>query len=250
MKRLNLFILMITLELSICVPILQAETFGGIEFPNGAVSFADEVIDYNNMYSGGPAPTLYLDPQTALGPPDYKPGTGKSVSLGRGGKIELKFVNNYLVNSGDDSYDLHVFEVGTLAEDTFVAIRPTPDTTNLLNPNDDLNGDGFYEIGKIYGATSSIDIDFYFPGFSAEELVFDAVQLIDDPNEGDISGPYVGADIDAVGAIGTVRLCDYYLIGDLDFDCDVDLEDFALMAVNWLVDCELYPDHPSCIPLQ
>ena len=53
MKRLNLFILMITLELSICVPILQAETFGGIEFPNGAVSFADEVIDYNNIYSGG-----------------------------------------------------------------------------------------------------------------------------------------------------------------------------------------------------
>ena len=80
-----------------------------------------------------------------------------------------------------------------------MAIRPEPATLLLLNPAIDINGDGFFEIGKVFGATSSIDIDTVFPGFAAGLLRFDAVQLIDDPSEGET----VGADIDSVGAIAS-----------------------------------------------
>ncbi|MHC4619250.1 MAG: hypothetical protein ACYTEQ_16015 [Planctomycetota bacterium] len=184
----------------------NAVIYGGIEFPDGEQSFADEVLRYEPLYGGGPGPTdpCFTDPNEALGPPDFPGGGGGvpgAVSLGRGGLIELLFVDNRLTNSGDDQNDLHIFEVGPDVEDTFVAIRPTPDTNDLLGPAFDADGDGFYEVGKVFGATSSIDIDAFFPGFGPGELLFDAVQLIDDPNEGGNTGSTVGADIDAVGAI-------------------------------------------------
>ena len=224
----------------------HAETFGGIEFPEGAVSFADEVLRYEPLYGGGPAPTANTNPQLALGVPEGL-GVNKCTSLGRGGLIELKFTNNILVNSGDSGHDLHIFEIGSDVEDTYVAIRPIAETALLLGETYDTDGDGFYEIGKVYGATSSIDIDVIFPGFSRGDLVFDAVQLVDDYYEGGSTGSTVGADIDAVGAIGTVNLCDYYLVGDLNFDCVVDLLDFSLMAANWLVDCNTSPNNAACI---
>jgi len=183
-------------------------TYDGITFPDGDVSFADSVITYNNAYSGGAVPTdpNFLDPSAALGAPDYPdasaPGTG-SVSLGSGGLIQLLFTDNSLTNSGDANEDLHVFEVGPDVEDTFVAIRPTADTLTLFGgaySGLEIN-DGFYSIGKVFGATSSLDIDAIFGGFGAGQLIFDAVQLIDDPNEGQRTGATVGADIDAVGAI-------------------------------------------------
>jgi hypothetical protein len=180
----------------------SAEMFGGIDFPGGVSSFADFVIQYDPAYSGGPAPTdpLYLNPNESVGPPDYVNPNG-SVSLGRGGLIELGFGDNTLTNSGDPAPDLHIFEVGPDIEDTFVAIRPTPATAALLGPTFDTNMDGFYEIGKVLGSTSSIDIDAFFPPFPMGTLAFDAVQLIDDPDEGGSTGATVGADIDSVGAI-------------------------------------------------
>jgi hypothetical protein len=189
------------------LPKALAEVIGGIEFPEGESSFADQVLRYDPLFNGGPAPTdtLYIDPLDALGIPDYPGGTGVpgSVSLGRGGLIELLFIDNVLTNSGDQTLDLHIFEVGPDVEDTFVAIRPTAETLSLLDPDDDANDDGYYEVGKIFGSTSSIDIDQVFPGFQPGELRFDAVQLIDDPNEGGSTGATVGADIDAVGAISS-----------------------------------------------
>ncbi len=191
--------------LFLCVGDIHAENYGGIEFPAGASSFADQVIRYDPLYQGGPGPTepTSIDPLSALGIPDHPGGvlTPGSVALGRGGLIELEFIDNRLTNSGDSLDDLHIFEVGPDVEDTFVAIRPTAETAILLGSGYDANGDGFYEIGKVFGATSSIDIDAFFPTFTAGELRFDAVQLIDDPDEGGITGSTVGADIDAVGAI-------------------------------------------------
>ena len=184
-----------------------ATIYGGIDFPDGASSFADSVIQYNPSYSSGNTPTNsnFTNPDKAIGIPDYtggSSGTG-SVSLGSGGLLELRFINNVLTNSGSADKDLHIFEVGPDVEDTFVAIRPTINTLAILLSNgySDDNSDGFFDIGKVFGATSSIDIDSIFTGFSAGALEFDAVQLIDDPNEGGSSGPTVGADIDAVGAI-------------------------------------------------
>ena len=74
---------------------------------------------------------------------------------------------------------------GTVKEDTSVEIRPTAQTLPLLDPAKDADKDGFFEVGKVLGGTSLIDIDAFFPGFKPDQLTFDAVQLTDDPNEGD-----------------------------------------------------------------
>ncbi len=201
---------LIVMILGIIPTSARGEVFGGIDFPNGASSFADSVIQWNPLFSGGPAPTAanYTNPDSSLGVPDYPPGgtinsTG-AVSLGHGGLLELAFTDNLLTNSGNSDFDIHIFEVGILVEDTFVAVRPTAVTLALLDPAMDSNGDGFFELGKVFGSTASIDIDSFFSGFVAGQLAFDAVQLIDDVNEDAASGSTVGADIDAVGAIFSV----------------------------------------------
>jgi hypothetical protein len=188
----------------------QAEFFGGIDFPQGVRSFADAVLRFDQLHSGGPAPDQSIPnishPVGALGPPDYvdaRPNDGYA-TLGRGGLIELRFVDNRLTNSGNSLKDLHVFEIGPDVEDTFVAVRATAATRLLLDPALDPDGDGFFDIGKVAGSTDSIDIDLLFPGFAPGILAFDAVRLIDDPAADDQDGPYVGADIDAVGALSSV----------------------------------------------
>jgi hypothetical protein len=42
-------------------------------------------------------------------------------------------------------------------------------------------------------------------------------------------------------------LCDNPPLGDLNLDCRVDFFDFALMASNWLVDCNTNPSSPDCL---
>ncbi len=188
--------------------VAMATLFGGIDFPQGTSSFADQVIRYDPTYSGGTVPTSpdYNDPLQSLGPPDESGGIG-AVALGDGGLLELLFVDNLLTNSGSNAFDLHVFEIGTAIESTLVSVRPTAATAALLGPVFDLNGDGFYEVGGISGGVASIDIDAFFTGFAAGALRFDAVQLVDDPNQGPSgSGDTVGADIDAVGAISSVKV--------------------------------------------
>lgn len=161
--------------------------------------YADAVIRYLPLFSGGPGPTLasVLDPSAALGAPASAP----FVTLGRGGLLELAFLDNVLTNSNSAAPDLWIYEIGSDVEDTFVAIRPTAATALLLGAGFDANGDGFFEIGKVFGSTSTINIDQFFAGFLAGQLEFDAVQLIDDPAEGDATGATVGADINAVEAL-------------------------------------------------
>jgi len=43
-----------------------------------------------------------------------------------------------------------------------------------------------------------------------------------------------------------VQMCDA-LTGDLNKDCIVNFNDFAIMASNWLIDCEIDPNNPACI---
>jgi hypothetical protein len=42
-------------------------------------------------------------------------------------------------------------------------------------------------------------------------------------------------------------VCQYVLFGDVNSDCKVDFYDFALMAANWLIDCNINPADPACI---
>jgi hypothetical protein len=167
---------------------------GGAEFPYGAVSFADAVVSYYPaIINGGPTES-HRGAFNALGVPDY---TGVQscfsqadctfVSLGSGGSIVLRFDDNRLTGSGDNKFDLWVFEVGDDIEDTFV----------------DISSDGltWHSVGKVFGSTAGIDIDAF--GFGIGDH-FSFVRLTDDPNEGDQGGYTVGADIDAVGAISTI----------------------------------------------
>ena len=173
----------------LCLSHLRAEEIGGINFPQGVASFADEVVSYEPDYSGGAVPTdpLFIDPADAKGPPDYSSSTGTgSVSLGSGGRIILRFINNQLTGDNSTDPDLHIFEIGPDVEDTFVEISP--------------DGETWFSVGKVFGSTSSIDIDAF--GFTSEDS-FSYVRLTDDPEEGNTSGDTVGADIDAVGAIST-----------------------------------------------
>ena len=42
--------------------------------------------------------------------------------------------------------------------------------------------------------------------------------------------------------------CNYVLAGDLDGNCRLDLADLAVVAANWLIDCNANPADPACIP--
>ncbi|RKX40600.1 MAG: PEP-CTERM sorting domain-containing protein [Verrucomicrobia bacterium] len=186
-----IFTLTVSLFLIFCTSSI-GDIFGGIEFPKGALSFADEVVSYDPTFSGYSAPTgpNFIDPSAALGVPNYSGGgngTG-AVALGAGGRIVLKFADNKLTGSDSSAPDLHIFEIGADVEDTFVEISA--------------DGIIWHSVGKVFGATSSIDIDAFGFGTSSE---FSYVRLMDDPNQGGVTTGYAtGADIDAVGAISTI----------------------------------------------
>jgi len=186
-------LVMVTVASVFMASAASAEVYKGVNFPQGAISFADEVVSYAPGMVGSNPTEPHRGAANALGIPNYVGSNScpnqagcTFVSLGDGGTIVLKFVDNFLTGSDNDDPDLHIFEVGPDVEDTFVAISK--------------NGVDFFEIGKVFGAISSIDIDGF--GFtSADEFQF--VRLIEDTNEGGQSGATVGADIDAVGAIST-----------------------------------------------
>lgn len=42
--------------------------------------------------------------------------------------------------------------------------------------------------------------------------------------------------------------CPYNIVGDLNDDCVVNIDDIALLLENWLVDCNADPTDPACVP--
>lgn len=175
---------------------VHAELIGGVEFPQGAVSFADAVVSYAPGMVGGSPTEPYRGAFNALGVPDYAGADGCAsqvactfVSLGDGGSVTLRFVNNRLTGSGTNALDLWIFEIGPDVEDTFVEISK--------------DGVSYAAVGKVAGATAGIDIDAFGFGVTDE---FAFIRLTDDGAEGGQSGATVGADIDAVGAISTIRV--------------------------------------------
>jgi len=174
------------LVLLLGVQAAEATSYGGVEFPQGAVSFADKVIDY---VAGAQVVSPYTDPTQALGVPNYPSGPGNGhVSLGWGGNLVVQFTDNSLTTSGDTDLDLWIFEVGAAVEPTKVEIST--------------DGASWIDVGDVGGATSGIDLDALI-GFGVvlwEKYSF--VRLTD--NNAHLSGsPWGGADIDAVGAISS-----------------------------------------------
>jgi len=167
---------------------------GAVDFPDGAISFADSVVDY---VPGDTLHPLTSDPTNALGLPDATfPAlldcialvACPFVSLGTGGTLIVEFIDNFLTGSGDDGDDLYIFETGPLVQATFV----------------DISADGLTwdSVGSVGGSLRGIDIDAF--GFGVGDL-FSFVRLTDSgiPEDGE-SPQVLGADIDAIGAISTV----------------------------------------------
>ncbi|MCX6243866.1 MAG: OmpA family protein [Bacteroidetes bacterium] len=154
---------------------------GRIFFPFGDISFADEVISFK---VGNPAPIAgYGIPSQALNIPDYKDERDdkNATSLGYGGELVVKFTDNILYDI--DGYDLIVMEIGAAIEPVDVYISK--------------NGIEWISVGKTGGGFSKIDISKYVK----KTDVFRYVKIIDMKERSD--GNWPGADIDAIGAIGS-----------------------------------------------
>ncbi|MGI9342883.1 MAG: PEP-CTERM sorting domain-containing protein [Gammaproteobacteria bacterium] len=189
-------------------PVVEAEVFSNVlgssaDFPAGAVSFADELIDYSPGIIFDPilnenVPlSPYLGAENALGVPDVDlqsvidcgatPGTDTCnfVSLGVGGSLTVKFTDNVLTGGGSPDADLWIFEAGP-QEQTYV----------------DISADGvdWSSLGAWPSFALGIDIDAF--GFGVQDE-FSYLRLRDDPLQGNTSGITVGLDVDAIGAIST-----------------------------------------------
>jgi len=170
---------------------------GGTErsylFPLGNLSFVDSVVSYLPNFSNGPVPAAAVSvPASVVGVPDYIGGALEplanqgAVSLGRGGRLVARFVDNFLTGSGDARPDLFVSEVG-ISERALVEVSS--------------DGVTYTAVGSISGTIKTIDLDFY--GFNRDSrLAF--VRITDNFNDGAVSGETVGADIDAIGALSSV----------------------------------------------
>jgi len=170
------------------VDVAGAVNYGGVEFPLGAVSFADSVTSFS--LGPGTAPP-YNDPATTLGVPDYVPRpTGQNdntYAMGNVGSLVLEFVDNRLVDqdAAQSGLDLYIYEAGGAVEPFVVEISK--------------DGSSFISLGTLIGQPTGIDIKpFVSPGD-----VFRFVRIVD-ANSRASGSPFAGADIDAVGANGSI----------------------------------------------
>lgn len=155
---------------------------GEVRFPLGDVSFADAVEHYA---SGDPAPKAAAsDPEAALGIPDTADTNSGYVSLGCAGQLVLEFNDNALIDVPGP--DLYVFEIG-----------PDVEPTGLAVSND---GEHWTRVGRISGGKAEIDLAPYV----STGTEFRYVQLVD-LKSACSSAATPGADIDAVGAIGSAQ---------------------------------------------
>jgi MYXO-CTERM domain-containing protein len=167
-------------------------TYSGITFPDGDISFADEVISFN---PGPDVAAPHDDQNLVLGAPD-----GSHISLGENGSIIVRFSDNSLTTSGDATADLHIFEVGARVEVFNIAI-----SQDLVN---------WIDLGDLSGQPTSIDIDAVAGVVQFAQYSY--VRLTDvDPNQ--TGSPFGEADIDAIGAISSAPPVAIHAPGALAF---------------------------------
>ena len=167
-------------------------TYSGVTFPDGDISFADEVISFN---PGPDVAAPHDDQNLVLGAPD-----GSHISLGDNGSIIVRFSDNSLTMSGDATADLHIFEVGARVEVFNIAI-----SQDLVN---------WIDLGDLSGQPTSIDIDAV--AGEVQFAQYSYVRLTDvDPNQ--TGSPFGEADIDAIGAISSAPPVAIHAPGALAF---------------------------------
>lgn len=216
----NICLILIAICL-ICLPsqivtYVQAEEFGGLDFPDGERSFADSVVSFTPGTYGVSNPST--GPSKSLGAPDYiesDDAIGDTfISIGNGGTLVVKFQDNSLSTSGNNDPDLWIFEIGARVERIYVYI--SEDGTNWI------------DLGSVEGATSGIDIDSYIGNGVVVGGRYSYVKLVDDINENEQTHFTAGADIDAIGAISSTEpvepICDCI---DSDNDGVIDIMDIC-----------------------
>jgi hypothetical protein len=168
----------------------NAEVFGGIDFPEGAKSFADRVVSLSFGTATGVLPP-YDDPAQTLGVPDFVDedsvqylSLGNTPANGTQSELVLEFVDNRLIDV--DGPDLYVFEIGPRVESTELAIS--------------VDGERWFELGAIEGSTHEVDLAAFET--LPERALFRFVRLRDRIDGATSRSPFGGPDIDAVGAIG------------------------------------------------
>ena len=167
-------------------------TYSSVTFPDGDISFADEVISFN---PGPDVAAPHDDQNLVLGAPD-----GSHISLGDNGSIIVRFSDNSLTTSGDATADLHIFEVGARVEVFNIAI-----SQDLVN---------WIDLGDLSGQPTSIDIDAVAGVVQFAQYSY--VRLTDvDPNQ--TGSPFGEADIDAIGAISSAPPVAIHAPGALAF---------------------------------
>ena len=170
----------------------QAEEFRGVDFPDGAFSFADAVEHFIPGTFGERVDDAFDNATRALGIPalpTQEHTSLSSVSLGNGGILVLRFIDNSLTTSGNANLDLWIFEIGPAVEATTVEIST--------------NGISWISVGRIDGSKSGIDIDAFVDNGVVLGERYSFVRLTDDFDDDFQEGPFAGADIDAVGAISS-----------------------------------------------
>jgi MYXO-CTERM domain-containing protein len=172
----------------------EPQEYGGVTFEHGRISFADQIVDYR---PGADVSGEYLEAERALDAPD-----DEIMSLGveKDGSEEGVLVVFFKDNSLRDEQgpDLYIFEGGPQTEATYVEASP--------------DGDTWYDLGRVEGSTSTIDLaDFDVPASTSLRFV----RLRTDPEEQKSGSPFAGPDIDAVGAITS---CDVTSETDSDGD--------------------------------
>lgn len=171
-----------------------------VVFPLGDASFADEVVSFA-VGTPPPRDPRWADPNTAVGPPDFNPKrvdprSPADVVLGCAGNLVVRFTDNVLVDVAGP--DLYVFEVGPAIEPMHLAISQ--------------DGLTWTDVGDIRGGTAAIDIaKVAKPG---ERYRF--VRVTDLKRA--CGAPYPGADVDAIGAIGSALRLSFDASVLFDFD--------------------------------
>ncbi|MDQ7046490.1 MAG: OmpA family protein [Sulfurovum sp.] len=170
----HLFYLLFTITFLVAQEKSYPDGHGGrIVLPYGDLSFADRVVSFDKKST---YQTKNHEVNRSLGVADRK-----SLSLTCGGVLVLAFEDNVLVDI--EGNDLHVFERGHKVEKSFLSIS--------------VDGKTWIEIGEVEGGMAEVDISAHV----SKNDSFSFVRLTDLKSA--CKGPYAGADIDAVAAIGS-----------------------------------------------
>lgn len=161
-------------------------------FPLGVRSFADAVTSFEIGNPASKFSSANIAAKT-LGEPNYdkreadKPESPQNyLTLGCGGTLTLQFHDNALIDVPGP--DLYVFEIGGHVEATHLAISA--------------DGKDWTDVGTVKGGLAAVDIG----GASLPGRAYRFVRLQDAGEHCESRWP--GADIDAVGAIGSVAVAD------------------------------------------